>query len=62
MNWKAVVQDMLDSGMTQTGVARQVDMSVAWVHAILKGRVSSVSWEAGQALLKARNRCMRRKR
>lgn len=61
MDWKQLIQGALDAGMSQSAVARYVDMSTSWVRGIMIGKIKTVSWEAGEALRKLDRKIKRSK-
>lgn len=61
MDWKQLIQRALDAGMSQSAVARYVNMSTSWVRGIMIGKIKTVSWEAGEALRKLDRKIKRSK-
>lgn len=59
MDWKKLISELLDAGMSQVDIGRELGRSQAWVSVVATGKKSDVSWTDGHALIalhRARNR------
>ncbi len=62
MDWKNIIEDLQESGMTQAEIGEAIGKSQAWVCALAKGQYSDVRWSDGEALRKLHDaRCKSRK-
>lgn len=62
MDWKNIIEDLQESGMTQAEIGVAIGKSQAWVCALAKGQYSDVRWSDGEALRKLHDaRCKSRK-
>ena len=61
MNWVLVIQDIQETGMSMSEIARKCERTPPWVHGILSGKTKTVAWEAGQVLLSLQRRALRQK-
>lgn len=60
MNWKNIIQDLIDSGMTQAGIGSEIGRSQGFVGDLLSGRRTGIEWEAGNKLLSLhKERCIK---
>jgi len=50
MNWKNIIQDLVDSGMTRSEIARSCGVSSARITNLMKGG-STVAYEVGDRLV-----------
>jgi len=60
MDWKSLIQDLLDSGMTQTAIGDQIFLSQSCVNDLLKGRTKDIRWRSGDALMRLHMRVMKK--
>lgn len=61
MDWKNIIEDLQESGMTQAEIGVAIGKSQAWVCALSKGQYSDVRWSDGEALRKLHDaRCKSR--
>lgn len=51
----SLVQELLDSGLTQKQLGALLEKSQAWVGAVLAGKFSDVKWKDGEALRRLRS-------
>lgn len=52
MNWKTIIQDLIESGMTQYEIARELDLTQPMISDIVTGkRTSDIRWAHGQRLI-----------
>lgn len=52
MDWKQVITDIKDSGLTQEQIAQCVGVSVGTLSELLHGKVMEPKWSKGSALLR----------
>lgn len=52
MDWKSIIREILDTGMTQSELASCVGVSQPTICAILNGDQSDVKWSIGENLLR----------
>lgn len=58
MNWIQLINDILDSGMTQAQLGAEIGRNQAWVSEFVRGKIKTVRWEDGQKLIRLRaERC-----
>jgi len=50
MDWKALIADLVKSGLTQKQIGEAVGLSQPSVSDLARGRVASPTWEIGEAL------------
>ena len=63
MDWKTLIQDLLDSGLTQVEIGRRVDCSQPTIAALASGAQKEVRWSTGDKLRRLHLRVVgRRKR
>lgn len=63
MDWKTIIQDLLDSGLTQVEIGRRVDCSQPTIAALASGAQKEVRWSTGDKLRRLHLRAVgRRKR
>lgn len=63
MDWKKLIQDLLDSGLTQVEIGRRVDCSQPTIAALASGAQKEVRWTTGDKLRRLHLRAVgRRKR
>jgi transcriptional regulator with XRE-family HTH domain len=55
MNWKRIIQALVDKGMTQREIAGAVGIGLATVNDLLHGRIKEPAHSKGEALLKLLN-------
>lgn len=60
MNWKNIIQDLIDAGMTQSAIGNAIGISQASVSDLLTGKAKSTYYEAGELLVKLHRKVMRR--
>lgn len=51
MNWKQLINDILESGMTQAQLGAELGRNQAWVSEFVRGKIKTVRWEDGQQLI-----------
>lgn len=51
MDWKKIISELSDSGLTQTQIGTAIDKSQAWVSAVANGKYKDISWDDGETLL-----------
>lgn len=52
MNWKKLINDLRDTGMSQTAIGVELGKSQAWVCAVIAGHYADLKWSDGQALIR----------
>ena len=52
MDWKSKIKALRALGASNGDIATQCGMSNAWVTGIVSGHIKSISWEAGDKMLK----------
>lgn len=61
MNWKALIQEILESGMTQAEVAKLIGCGQSYVSDLANGkRGKSMSYEIGARLIQLHKRMKRK--
>lgn len=50
MDWKKLILEIMEAGMTQMQIADHVGRSQAWVSAVALGKYSDLRWADGEAL------------
>ncbi len=50
MNWRRLIAELLDSGMTQVGLAAECGVAQSTISDLFRGASKSTSWEVGQKL------------
>lgn len=60
MNWKKLIQDLLDEGMTQVAIADEIGLKQPSIVDILQEKTKSVRWETGNKLIALHKRVMRK--
>lgn len=51
MDWKTLISKIVDSGLTQEQIGLAIGKGQSWVSSVHSGRITSVRWEDGQALI-----------
>lgn len=51
MDWKKIISELSDAGLTQTQIGTAIDKSQAWVSAVANGKYKDISWDDGETLL-----------
>jgi transcriptional regulator with XRE-family HTH domain len=51
MNWPDIIQDLIDSGMTQNEIAEACETGQSHVSGLLRGERKNPNWPLGQRLL-----------
>jgi transcriptional regulator with XRE-family HTH domain len=51
MDWPNIIQDLIDSGMTQSEIAESCDTGQSHVSALLRGDRKNPNWPLGQRIL-----------
>lgn len=58
MNWTSIIQDLLDSGLTQAQLAELADTGQSHISGLLRGERKQPGWALGDRLLALhRERC-----
>lgn len=52
MDWKSIIVDLQEAGMSQSAIGDVVGKSQAWVSAVVKGQYDDLKWSDGEALRK----------
>lgn len=52
MNWKTLIQQMLDSGKTQAWIATQCGTGQSHISQLYKGKRKQPNWELGNKLIR----------
>lgn len=52
MNWKTLIAELNDAGMSQASIGAEIGKSQAWVCAVLAEQYADLKWADGEALLK----------
>ena len=52
MDWKSIIVDLQEAGMSQSAIGAAVGKSQAWVSAVGKGEYDDLKWSDGEALRK----------
>lgn len=60
MNWKLLIKELLDSGMTQVEIANFIGVKQPSIVDILQDRVKSVRWDMGDKILKLHKKIKRK--
>lgn len=61
MNWKKIIQDLIETGHTFNGLGRKVGITGAGVRALTINAGQSPRWETGDALIALHKKAMRKK-
>ena len=56
MNWKAIIQELLDQGMTQAEIAHGIGLKQPSIAELLSGRTKEMMWRTGDRLIKLHHR------
>jgi len=51
MDWKKLLNELRESGMSQAEIARELGRSQAWVSAVCAGDFRDLKWADGQRIL-----------
>lgn len=51
MNWKTLLLDLRRAGLTQAEIGQAIGLSQPAVSDLVRGRTSTMQWEAGDALI-----------
>lgn len=58
MNWKNIIQDLIESGLTQTKIAEMAETGQSHISALLRGDRKQPGWALGDRLISLhRERC-----
>lgn len=58
MDWKKLLNELRDAGMSQAEIAKEIGRSQAWVSAVCAGDFNDLKWSDGQRILDMRKvRC-----
>ena len=60
MNWKTLIQDLLNTGRTQAEIAAKIGVSQPSIVDLLQSKTKSVRWEVGNELIKFHKKVMRK--
>lgn len=52
MDWKKIIQDLTDSGLTQVQIAESCNTGQSHISALSNGVRRSPNWQLGEALIK----------
>ena len=52
MDWKQIIKDLLDTGMTQSAIAEQAELTNSMVSELVNGHIKEMFWAKGDALLR----------
>ena len=55
MDWKTLILELQESGLSQVEIGARMDKSQAWVSAAACGKYDDLKWRDGQALIALRN-------
>ena len=50
MNWKTLIQDLRNEGMSQAEIGHALGKSQGWVSAVMAGGYADLKWGDGEAL------------
>ena len=50
MDWKLLINQLREAGMSQADVGAAIGKSQAWVSAVLAGQYADLKWSDGEAL------------
>ena len=50
MNWKTLIQELRQAGMTQMDIGAAIGKSQGWVSAVMAGVYGDLKWSDGEAL------------
>jgi len=59
MDWKALITDLMNTGLSQATIGQHLGMSQAWVSDLVRGRTSTMHWEVGEKLIALHKRRMK---
>jgi len=62
MDFKLLLNELLDAGLTQSEIARQIGLKPSSIPDILKDRQRSVKWTVGNAIVQLHKICIKSKR
>lgn len=51
MDWAKLIQEIQQTGISQTEIGERIGRSQAWISAAASGKYQDVRWADGQALL-----------
>lgn len=51
MDWKTLILDLCRAGLTQAEIGRAIGLSQPAVSDLVRGRTTTIQWEAGDALI-----------
>jgi hypothetical protein len=51
MNWKALIEDLLQAGFSQSSISREIGLTQPTVFRILNGEQKDMKWTDGERLL-----------
>jgi hypothetical protein len=60
MNWKKLLQDLLDLNMTQAAIGAAIGLKQPSIAGLLKGDTQDVLWNTGNKLIDLHKRAMRK--
>jgi len=52
MDWKKLIKELCDAGMTQTSIAGELGINQATISNLVRGRNTHPAWDTGNALIK----------
>lgn len=52
MDWKTLIAEIQEAGLSQSEIGRRIDKSQAWVSAAAAGKYDDLKWSDGEALRK----------
>jgi hypothetical protein len=52
MDWKTLIQDLMNVGLTQASIAASVDSGQSHISCLYRGDRKTPNWDLGQRLLK----------
>jgi len=59
MDWKTLISDLMEAGLTQAEIGKEVGLSQPAVSELVSKRTADVKWSVGEKLLTLhRDRCM----
>ena len=56
MNWQTLITDLCAYGLTQAEIAEKVGLKQPTISNLKTGALTSIAWEAGQAIVKLHKR------
>lgn len=55
MDWKTIIVELQDAGLSQTQIGERIGKSQAWVSAIATGTHDGLRWDDGTSLINLHN-------